>query len=282
MDLEMMPTPEQVEDNNSQDLESLNGLVAPQDAPSVEPLDFPDDYVHQLMTGLPPESFDQVPKENDIEDQNAEWDSASDGTPIVSGDPEGKATLIDYEQGDNKYDAEGDCGLDSVNNVLSILGKDVSEDDIVEHAIQNEECLYDSDGNPSENGMTTSEDQIHILNDYGVDAYAYTADSAGGSLDNIADNVENGKGVIMELNAGVLWNEPSAYGEINLSDGTYNANHAVTVTGVERDQASGEVTGLYIADSGRGLESDACRYVSAEELKYCYQNADQAAVVITK
>jgi hypothetical protein len=75
------------------------------------------------------------------------------------------------------------------------------------------------------------------------------------------------------VNAGVLWNQPNA-----VENG--QANHAVTVIGVARDQKTGDVAGFYVNDSGRpGHLEDAGRFISSEVMEKCYIEAGAMCVV---
>jgi hypothetical protein len=83
-----------------------------------------------------------------------------------------------------------------------------------------------------------------------------------------------GHGVIIAVNAGVLWNQPNA-----VENG--QANHAVTVIGVARDQKTGDVAGFYVNDSGRpGHLEDAGRFISSEVMEKCYIEAGAMCVVM--
>lgn len=205
---------------------------------------------------------------------------------LISGDPFTRAEVVDYAQGDNSYHAEGNCGIVSVTNILRISGMDISEEETTAHAIENGECaynpfylvsengeyVYDPLHVTTENGGTTMELQERILADYGIESSSYSSAEFG--LNEIAEVVENGHGVIAEINADILW-------DADLGSTGFYANHAITITGVARDAASGAVAGVYICDSGRGEPSDACRFVSAELFNDCYSNISNSGVVVT-
>src|SRR5262249_1362489 len=118
---------------------------------------------------------------------------------------------------------------------------------------------------PEHSGGTRPEDQIRILNDYGVPAHV----EQGQSLEDLATNVEQGRGVIIEANAGYLWNQ-SQY----LDDGA--VNHAVVVTGVAPDPDRGEIEGFYINDSGDG---QAAKFIDTNTMTSAWVNAGGPAVV---
>jgi hypothetical protein len=167
-------------------------------------------------------------------------------------------------QGDNPYHFNEDCGLVSCQDVLNQFGIPVHEGDVVTHATTHGECEIDPDS-AFDSGQSTSGDQARILTDFGVPAHVET----GRSLDDLAANVEEGHGAIVEVNAGVLWNKPEAY--------EYGAaNHAVTVTGVARDPGTGEVQGLYINDSGDG---QSAVFVPAAVMQQAWLDAGGQCVV---
>ncbi len=90
-----------------------------------------------------------------------------------------------------------------------------------------------------------------------------------GSLEDLAGNIEQGRGVIIGVNAGVLWNDAN-------SDSGGPANHAITVTGVARDPMSGEIQGYFINDSGTGK---AGQFVDAAVMREAWEEAGGVQVV---
>lgn len=229
----------------------------------------------------------EIPAMNDMEplkdvlDWNPEIRYDVPGVPIaaVSGDPYGIAPILDSHQGDTNLNAAGTCGLTSIANVCVMAGMDITEADVVKYALDNNVCDNDIWAQEGDRGGTTIEDRLEILKSYGIDATSYDATDVGGSFENIANEVEDGKGAILALNAGYLWDDPSC---VTNPYGTISSNHCVTVTGVARDVNNGEVTGFYICDSGRGLDSDACRYLSVDELSKAYNgNIMNASVIFT-
>lgn len=181
---------------------------------------------------------------------------------LVIGDPEGYADF-NHLQGDNPYGYKGTCGLVSCQDVLGQFGVDVTETDVVGYAIENGLC--NSEGNEGDRGGTSVLQQAEILNDYGVPAHAET----NGTLESLAANVEQGHGVIMEANAGVLWQDATYYDQ-------GQPNHAVVVTGVVRDANSGEIQGFYINDSGTGKSA---QFIDANTMHTAWEEAGGASVV---
>ena len=196
------------------------------------------------------------------------------GDSVATSDPFTVAPMLDYQQGDNVYGYQSDCGLVSVSNLLQMSGVDATEDDVVQVAIENNWCNNDPMVPASARGGVNDGYLIALLDHYGVDAQAYYPGEAGGTYEDIAAALENGQCVTMGVNAGYLWNDPNA-----MDDG--GANHQIVITSAARDAETGEVTGFYICDSGRWADGDNCRYVTAEEFDTCYASAQGASVVVT-
>src|SRR5262245_16825651 len=87
---------------------------------------------------------------------------------LVIGDTE-RACDFNHPQGDNPFGFKGTCGLVSCEDVLRQFDIDVSEADVVRHAIENGLCNTRGDS-PGELGGTTVTDQAQILTDFGVPA----------------------------------------------------------------------------------------------------------------
>lgn len=152
---------------------------------------------------------------------------------IVSGNPTAAAEL-NHLQGENLYGQEFTCGLVACEGVLRQFGVETNENALLERSLEHGHC------DPL-TGQTSLADEVALLEDFGVPAHV----EHHGSLDSLADNLEHGQGVILEVNSGVLWNRPEhfGYGE---------ANHSVLATGIVRDPNTGEVIGAYINDSSTG------------------------------
>lgn len=181
---------------------------------------------------------------------------------VVVGDVEALADHT-HQQGDNAVGFEGTCGLVSCEDVLNQFGVDVTENDVVDHAVRNGECYVSDD--PTKAGGTNADTQAQILGDYGLPAHV----ERGQSLEDLAADVERGSGVIVEANAGHLWNDVNAYD-------TGQSNHAVVVTGVARDPDSGELQGFFVNDSGTG---SAAQFVDAATMQAAYVETGGTAVV---
>lgn len=201
---------------------------------NVRPLDHPDDWSRTVDV---PQHLEQLPDGRES---------------LVLGDPE-RCAEFNHQQGNNDLRYQQTCGLVSCEDILRQAGVQVTENDVVHHAAERRECHVD--GAPEWCGGTSEATQAQILTDYGVPSHPET----GHSLEDLANALEHGHGVIAEVNCGVLWNNPNP-----VALGWGQANHAIVVTGVARDPQTSEIQGFFINDSGTG-QSD--RFVDAETMK---------------
>lgn len=199
-------------------------------------------------------------------DINTSSDSSDSVENAVYGAPLELGKILDYDQGDNDLGFKGTCGLVSCSNILMEAGINISENDIVHFAENNGLCDISDD--PNSCGGTTADERAEILTDAGVPSHS----DDNSSLEDIAKDVNDGKGVIISVNAGVLWDNPSTYG-------TGESNHAITVTGYETDDVTGEITGFYICDSGRCEQSDSQRFVPMDQMQEAYDVPGHSAVI---
>lgn len=196
---------------------------------------------------------------------------------LISGNPQEVAPLLDYAQGDNPYNASGNCGLVSVSNVLEMAGlENCGEDEVTLYALETNQCANDPSLASADRGGTNEQNLENILESYGVAASWCWSDAV--SYETLAAEVAEGSGVIVSVNAGYLWDEPEY---VNGEGGAVYANHFVTVTGVARNADSGEIEGFYICDSGRGQPEDACRFVSLEQFDLAFGQVEDSGAVIT-
>jgi hypothetical protein len=182
---------------------------------------------------------------------------------VVIGDPEGDKAFT-HQQGQNSLGYLGTCGLCSCENVLRSFGLDVSETSVVIFASELGLCGTD-DPDPAHCGGTSALSIAEILTRHGVPADWHLQ----GSLDDLAGNIEQGRGVIVLVNAGALWNDAN-------HDSGGAPNHAITVTGVARDPNTGAIQGFYINDSGPGT---AAQFVDAAHMRECWEDASGIQIV---
>jgi hypothetical protein len=195
-------------------------------------------------------------------------------TALVYGNPYEAGEYLDDYQGDNKLGAEGDCGLVSVSNLLTLCGIKSDEESITEYAVENALCSYSEFLPPESRGGTTDPQICQILRQHGVESSAFSAQSVEGNCESMAEYVEAGHGVLIGINAGYGWQDANYIG-----DGT--ANHEITVTGTVRDALSGELKGFIVCDSGLTDRSSASRFVSLETMRDAYENIPGASAIVT-
>ncbi|MBR8225852.1 calcium-binding protein [Burkholderia ambifaria] len=167
-----------------------------------------------------------------------------------------KANELDYMQGDAVPKYQGTCALTSIANLLTQTGTPTTEADVVRRAIDNQWAVTSPAATDYQRGGSNYVQQQALLKSYGIANNLL----AGYDEHAVANLVRSGRGVILALNSGRLW-EDSAY----LDGG--GVNHVVTVTGAVYGDADGELKGFYIADSGRRRVSDMTRYVSLQEFR---------------
>lgn len=154
------------------------------------------------------------------------------------------------DQGKANPKVTGTCGLCSAANVLRLAGVNYNEKDMLDYAQANDLCSSD--------GGTKPYQIAALLNHFGLNSSCvkvpckdgYATDEA---LNQIANYVESGRGVIIPVYAYALWPGYS---------GARDGLHALTVTSVTRD-SSGNIIGFSICDSNPGLPS----YYSADKIK---------------
>lgn len=178
------------------------------------------------------------------------WHSVGDC--IVFNTPETTGQKLNSDQGQADPNFKGTCGLCSCQNVLTLAGLNVSEKQLIDYAVShrdpykiNGEALCSHSGHPDENGGTDAIDRKIILSAFGVPSRLESA-----TIHNVVRFVEEGKGVIASVHAGILW---------NCYFGTDDDYHAVTVTSIERNK-TGDVTAVYICDSGRQGQEYSKKY----------------------
>lgn len=202
---------------------------------------------------LPPEVSTDVPYHLDVLPDGSET--------VVIGDV---ARFSDYchPQGDNPFGFRGTCGLCSCELIIRQFGIEVTEADVVAYAIAHGLCNIESD--PAMRGGTTVAEQARILADFGVPAHYET----GRSLEDLADSVQQGRGMLLAVDCGVLWDDATYY------DG--RANHAVTAIGVARDPQTGQIQGFYLNDTGTG---EPGRFVDAATMAEAWVEMGGTCVV---
>lgn len=154
---------------------------------------------------------------------------------------------LDYHQGKEK-DFQGTCGLCSCENILRLAGVNVTEQDILRFAKKNGLC--EQNKKPEDNGGTSYISRQVILEAFGLSSSLLPQD-----VKLIGDAVSSGKGVIISVDAGLLWKRANYLNNL----------HAVTVTSVDYN-AAGQIESFHICDSG---SNEYDKIVSVAELQTC-------------
>lgn len=193
-----------------------------------------------------------------LEQTQQEWCMETDAksriynTPLTTGSTldsaQGKVSVILSNQ--KKQPFFGTCGLVSCVNVLRMAGRtETTEKEVLQVALRHNLCRVSAD--PGSCGGTTSKDRRNILAHFGLESWTIAP-----SVEAIALFVSQGRGVIITVDPGELWQEPEYL----------NSFHAVTVTSVKED-LDGKLLGFYICDSGRCMTTDNARYCEADFLE---------------
>lgn len=173
---------------------------------------------------------------------------------LVFGYP--KANELDYLQGDAIPEYQGTCALTSIANLLTQSGLPTTEGEVVQRAIDREWAVTDAAATRYERGGSNFVQQQALLDSFGMRNRLLP----GYDEATLANMIRSGRGVIVGLNCGKLWDD-AAY----LDDG--GVNHVVTLTGVAYNDDDGSLRGFYIADSGRHLVSDMTRFVGIDAFR---------------
>lgn len=184
---------------------------------------------------------------------------------LVYGYP--KRYELDYMQGDAVQNFRGTCALTAIANLLTQADRPTTEGEVVKVAIDNKWAVTDPARPAHERGGSNFVQQQAILNRYGIRNELL----AGYNEQGVANLIRSGRGVILAVNAGVLWDDPA-----HLAGGA--VNHVVTVTGAAYSETNGKLLGFYIADSGRQKVSDMTRYVSLDKFRKAANVASSYAI----
>lgn len=182
----------------------------------------------------------------------------------VYGNPYQISKELDGHQGDNLYKVKGNSGIVAVLNVIRMAGMKCSENQIVKRAIDMDCCTHSYYNEAYMNGKTDRGERCKLLESYGIDCNMTELiyeDNLVGYLNSIANYVEEGRGVIMDMNSGLLHDYDNvAYRDYAVY---YVPNLSVAVTGTARNPETGFLEGLFICDSSNGNKS---MFVSLDEL----------------
>jgi Ca2+-binding RTX toxin-like protein len=199
----------------------------------------------------------------------AEKGLVDDVSILVYGYP--KMNELDYSQGDAVLDYQGTCALTSIANLLTQADRVASEAQVVQVAIDNNWTVTDPSLPAYRRGGSNYVQQQALLNNFGVRNQLLM----GYNEEAIGNLIRSGRGVILALNAGQLWDDRN-YND----DG--GVNHVVTITGAAYNESTGSLMGFYIADSGRQKVSDMTRYISLDLFRTAANVANAYAIYTTE
>lgn len=195
----------------------------------------------------------------------------------LGGDPIGRADQWRL-QGQNERGYEQDCALASTSAVLRDCGVETSESAIVDQAANEELCDTNHEVAADNGGVKDGEAISQLLTENGVENRIENPQDP----QELAQFVEEGKGVITEVDANEVWGTsldaaPTYYD----AEGRSQVNHAVQVTGTVRDN-SGELTGFIVNDTGS--PDGAGTVVPVEKWHACWTNTnnDHETIVTTR
>lgn len=212
-----------------------------------------------------------------VDDAKSDLASREQAGEHLGGDPMGRADQW-HQQGQNDLGYQQDCALASTSAVLRDCGVDASESDVVDQAASAGLCET-GNANPADNGGVQDGEAIsELLSENGVENRIENPQD----VEELAAYVEQGHGVITEIDAEELWGTPTEYSPAYYdADGRSNVNHAVQVTGTVRD-SSGELTGIVVNDTGS--PDGAGTVVPTEKWDACWSNTnnDHETVVTSR
>ena len=169
------------------------------------------------------------------------------------------------KQGNAVKDFKGTCGDCSAANTMIALGDTKSEAEVVQRARNLNACVDKKipsflpeslkEKMRGSNGGTSVAGRSQILDSFGYDCDNRTNQS----LAEISQQIENGKGAIINVDHRVL-NKQRDVTAMN----PVGTDHALTITGIEKD-AAGNAIGLWIHDTGVCSNMGNAFYCNAQD-----------------
>ena len=169
------------------------------------------------------------------------------------------------KQGNAVKDFKGTCGDCSAANTMTALGDTKSEAEVVQRARDLNACVDKKipsflpeslkEKMRGSNGGTSVAGRSQILDSFGYDCDNRTNQS----LAEISQQIENGKGAIINVDHRVL-NKQRDVTAMN----PVGTDHALTITGIEKD-AAGNAIGLWIHDTGVCSNMGNAFYCNAQD-----------------
>lgn len=157
---------------------------------------------------------------------------------------------------------QGTCGCCACGTIINKAGGNTNEHETVAYAWDNGLC--------SNSGGTSPESWVGILGGAGISSHVTT----GTSLETLAHEVEQGRGVVIGVSACTYC--PELYGHYfpGKADG-----HALVLESTIRDQATGQILEYVVSDSNGTSTRDACRRVPAKVMEKAFRRRNGQSVV---
>ena len=141
-------------------------------------------------------------------------------------------------KGGSTQQSYNNCGVESARQIIAqSTGQFVDEETLLDRAMSAGQAS--TGPTRASSGGTSASSRQEILQDNGVDSSVQDA-----TPENLSLALAKGNGVIVNADAGKLWNDPSAAG----------GGHAVTVVGMEYDD-KGKPSSVIINDTGTGTSA---------------------------
>jgi uncharacterized Zn-binding protein involved in type VI secretion len=161
------------------------------------------------------------------------------------------------------------CGVESSRQIINQANNsNITEDDLLQWALDNRQAERGDPpvpvGTPPrlKDGGTYPKQRQAILAHGGV-----SSTIEAGNLDNLGQALSSGKGVMTDLNPGILWNDTNYIHDW----------HVVLVTGIEYDD-NGNITHVIINDTGTGACSES---IPVDTLNNAINNGEGSTLNVT-
>ena len=191
-------------------------------------------------------------------------------------------TILISKQGQADKEYQGTCGITSVANVLRQLGvMDATEKDVLEMALKHGVCRTKEEMEKrfelglckkredvvAESGGTTNSSLLTLMHSYGLKA----AKVPEMTIQNIVDCLEKGGTMMMSVRSKYIKEPYMHEGKEGKKIPTKITSkrlkdHWVTVTGIEKNRYTGEISGIFIQDTG-GHNSSSNLFIPVEQFK---------------
>lgn len=174
---------------------------------------------------------------------------------------EGNSTAICNQGSAYPTGPQQTCGCCACGTLINKAGGFSTEHSVVAYAWDHGLCRDD--------GRTAPQDWIGILNSAGITSH----DCTGGSLESLADQVEQGHGVVIGVSACTYC--PELYGRYSplVADG-----HALVLESVIRDAKTGEIIEYVVTDSNGISAKDSCKRVPKAQMEKAFRRHGSKAI----